>query len=110
MRLFAVHIAPSPATFSVATEGAAVFSSTISAQLELQSITDETSASTESFVFGAGIVNEKNTQATGESIAITDGFPANVLVLRHLLAVWARFRTRHHLNSLSDVAITHFRV
>ncbi|WP_254530276.1 efflux RND transporter permease subunit [Natrinema gelatinilyticum] len=57
----------------------------VDAQLELEDISSRTISSSESFVFGAGIVDEESTQATGESFAIIS--PVALLLILAVLGV-----------------------
>ncbi|WP_254523583.1 efflux RND transporter permease subunit [Natrinema caseinilyticum] len=57
----------------------------VDAQLELEDSSSRTISSSKSFVFGAGIVDEESTQATGESFAIIS--PVALLLILGVLGV-----------------------
>lgn len=60
--------------------GDALSEDVISAQLATRDLADQTIQSTDSFVFGAGIVDEESGQATGESFAVITPFALLLIV------------------------------
>ncbi|WP_158058083.1 efflux RND transporter permease subunit [Halorussus halophilus] len=61
-------------------DGDALSEDVVSAQLATRDLADETVESTDSFVFGAGIVDEESGQATGESFAVITPFALLLIV------------------------------